>query len=382
MPTQNPDSVVNSPPKRRHNRKSKKEKKTTANSSLHSPVPPISAVERLEGVDGRDTSLPANTKDVMEIMHNLSLHTPSPQPLKQQGFIGSYLGGSTGTTQNGNRADEYDPTSPITNNSYNPKASQVHPNSIQGNIPYSPMYNYYGTPQYPPYPVPSTSPYWPYDAPQIPYNGFNFFSPNFPPQTYWQPYPHPIPSASGTIRIDSLPPSQQAPTSTPPSPPPTLPQIPHIPEPSPDYILTSSLPPFRLDTPNKKLLILDLNGTLLHRPRNPSVKDRTVDMRRASQKPHLRPHLTEFMTYIFRHYKIMFWSSATPRNVHSMIAAVATPEQRAQLVGVWGRDTLGLSEKEYNKKSITFKDLRKVFEDDKLGGGGGVGGSKGGSNGM
>ena len=49
-----------------------------------------------------------------------------------------------------------------------------------------------------------------------------------------------------------------------------------------------------------------------------------------------------------------------------MIAAVTTPAQRAQLVAIWGRDTLGLSEKDYNKKSITFKDLRKVFEDGKL----------------
>ena len=62
----------------------------------------------------------------------------------------------------------------------------------------------------------------------------------------------------------------------------------------------------------------------------------------------------------------MFWSSATPRNVHAMIAAVTTPAQRAQLVGIWARDTLGLSEKDYNQKVITFKDLRKVFEDGKL----------------
>jgi len=51
-----------------------------------------------------------------------------------------------------------------------------------------------------------------------------------------------------------------------------------------------------------------------------------------------------------------------------MIAAVTTPEQHAQLVAIWARDTLGLSEQEYNKKTITFKDLRKVFEDRKLGG--------------
>ena len=86
-------------------------------------------------------------------------------------------------------------------------------------------------------------------------------------------------------------------------------------------------------------------------------------MRTSSQKPILRPHLREFICYIFRHFKVMIWSSATPRNVHAMIAAVTTPTQRAQLVGIWARDTLGLSEKDYKQKVITFKDLRKVFED-------------------
>jgi hypothetical protein len=287
----------------------------------------------------------------------LSLHTPPPQPLKQQSFIGDFWSGSPSALQHGRRVEEYDPTSPIVRNAYSPRAPHEQLNPTQNGVPYNPTYHYYGTPQYPQYPIPSASSYWPYDAPQIPYNGFNFFSPSYPPQTYWQPQPPPIPSASGTIRIDNLPPSQ--------TPAPQLPQIPHIPEPSQDYILTASLPPYRLESPNKKLLILDLNGTLLYRPKI-LEKDRYVDMRTSSQKPILRPHLTEFVTYIFRHYKIMFWSSATPRNVHAMIAAVTTPAQRAQLVGIWARDTLGLSEKDYNQKVITFKDLRKVFEDGKL----------------
>ena len=89
-------------------------------------------------------------------------------------------------------------------------------------------------------------------------------------------------------------------------------------------------------------------------------------MRTASQKPILHPHLTEFITYVFRHYRVMIWPSATPCNVHVMIAAVTTPTQCAQLVGIWARDTLGLSEKDCNKKVIIFKDLCKVFEDVKL----------------
>jgi len=70
------------------------------------------------------------------------------------------------------------------------------------------------------------------------------------------------------------------------------------------------------------------------------------------------------MSYVFKHFKVMFWSSATPRNVKSMIAATTTTEQRGKIVATWARDTLGLSPEDYNKKSITFKDLQKVFADE------------------
>jgi TFIIF-interacting CTD phosphatase-like protein len=135
-----------------------------------------------------------------------------------------------------------------------------------------------------------------------------------------------------------------------------------MPEPTEDYILATSFHPHRSTSPTTKLLILDLNGTLVYRPRNPA-KDRDLDMLQVSMTPILRPHLEEFMTYIFEHFKVMFWSSATPRNVQSMIAATTTPEQRSKVIAIWARDTLDLSPEDYNKKSVTFKDLRKVFVD-------------------
>src|SRR5438046_5104976 len=86
-------------------------------------------------------------------------------------------------------------------------------------------------------------------------------------------------------------------------------------------------------------------------------------MREASIAPILRPYLQEFMSYIFNNSKVMFWSSATPQNVNYMIAATTTPQQRPKLIATWARDTLGLSREDYNKKSITFKDLQKIFAD-------------------
>jgi hypothetical protein len=134
-----------------------------------------------------------------------------------------------------------------------------------------------------------------------------------------------------------------------------------LPEPTRDYTLTSSLSPYRLESPTKKLLVLDLNGTLLYRHRRP-----TGNMRHASQNPFLRPHLAQFMNYIFRHYKIMVWSSATTANVHAMISAATTPSQRAQIIAIWDRSSLGLSPTAYKQKSVTFKDLRKIFNDKAL----------------
>jgi hypothetical protein len=230
--------------------------------------------------------------------------------------------------------------------------------------------DYTGFPQYQyqyqyQYPTPIPSPFWPYESSLMQYNGFNFFTPSFPSSEYWYSLPPQSnlpslkPSRSGTIRIDPFPPPlPQTPTPHPQS-------MPHIPQPTQDYILTASIPPYRLETPTKKLLILDLNGTLLFRPRHVG-KDRNIDMRQSSTNPILRPHLTEFINYIFRHFKIMFWSSATPRNVKSMIAASTTLEQRNNIIATWGRDTLGLSAEEYIQKSITIKDLRKVFQDEQV----------------
>src|SRR6202011_3390978 len=70
----------------------------------------------------------------------------------------------------------------------------------------------YPTAQYPPAPFPS--PFWPYDAPPLQYNNFNFFTRSCPTYTNTQPHlPQfppataslPTPSSSGVFRIDTNP---------------------------------------------------------------------------------------------------------------------------------------------------------------------------------
>jgi hypothetical protein len=62
----------------------------------------------------------------------------------------------------------------------------------------------------------------------------------------------------------------------------------------------------------------------------------------------------------------MVWSSATPTNVQSMCARIFSHKQRDQLVNVWARDTLGLSEREYHTKCQTSKNLERVWQDTRV----------------
>jgi hypothetical protein len=296
-----------------------------------------------------------NTKNNAPDLRNLSLRTSTPDFSSENE---SYTTGDSNQTYSYPRQNQgRGRRKHLPRNDQNPipKTESHNPSHMPNSVPHNVMYNHPVSQQYPSqYVSAAPSPVWPYDAPPTQYNDFNFFAPTLSPPGDWQPQPSfptplPVPSASGIIRIDQ--PLAASPL--------------RIAEPTQDYILTASIPPYRLDQPMEKLLILDLNGTLLYRPRNPQ-KDRSLDMRQASTRPILRPHLPKFISYIFRNFKIMVWSSAAPNNVKAMVAAVTTPEQLKQVIAIWGRDTFGLSKKEYRRKAITIKDLTKIFKDKKI----------------
>ncbi|KAF7324667.1 Phosphoprotein phosphatase [Mycena kentingensis (nom. inval.)] len=108
----------------------------------------------------------------------------------------------------------------------------------------------------------------------------------------------------------------------------------------------------------RKLLILDLNGTLLLRSKhsrgaaNGGPKPRTV---------YPRPYLQSFRAYIL-HTKTrawldaMVWSSAQPASVADMVHHAFGGEQD-KFLGIWARDTLGIPPELYHKKTQTTKDL-------------------------
>ncbi|KAK4962419.1 hypothetical protein LTR10_000045 [Elasticomyces elasticus] len=109
--------------------------------------------------------------------------------------------------------------------------------------------------------------------------------------------------------------------------------------------------------PNKEprplLVILDLNGTLLHRKN-----------RRASFTA--RPRVSEFLWYLMENHKVMIWSSARPENVQSIVKEIFTPKQLAKLIAVWGREKLQLSPEQYNMRIQVYKQLSWVWRDDEI----------------
>ncbi|KAH7032958.1 HAD-like domain-containing protein [Microdochium trichocladiopsis] len=125
-----------------------------------------------------------------------------------------------------------------------------------------------------------------------------------------------------------------------------------IPDPTPAYQQLSALPPLALKEPRKLLVVIDLNGTLLHRPnkRHPS---RFVE----------RPHARQFLAYCIDVFHVVIWSSAKPANVASMCNQLLTGEQRSRVVAIWARDKFGLTPTDFVARTQCYKRLHVLWAD-------------------
>ncbi|KAF9972159.1 hypothetical protein BGZ65_009982, partial [Modicella reniformis] len=118
---------------------------------------------------------------------------------------------------------------------------------------------------------------------------------------------------------------------------------------TPSYVSKSQEEPIQLSEPQKPLVILDLNGTLIYREDN---FKRTV-------RP--RPHLASFLSYLFENCRVMVWSSVTPESIDKMLR-VTFSNCAERLDRVWSRKDLRLHPIDYNRKVLTLKDLEYVWE--------------------
>ncbi|KAI4595001.1 hypothetical protein KJ359_007252 [Pestalotiopsis sp. 9143b] len=130
------------------------------------------------------------------------------------------------------------------------------------------------------------------------------------------------------------------------------PQSGGVPNPSPAYIAQSAGAPSQLDVPRRILVVMDLNGTLLHRP-NARKSSSFVE----------RPYTRTFLQYCLQTFVVAIWSSAKPENVDRMVPQIVSDADRQRLVAVWGRDTLGLSVEDYNNRVQCYKRLERVWGD-------------------
>ena len=128
-----------------------------------------------------------------------------------------------------------------------------------------------------------------------------------------------------------------------------------VPEPSPLYMSISSMEPQFSSVAQHLLLVIDLNGTLLYRP-NRNSPYHFVE----------RPSTQHFLNYALANFSVMIWSSARPENVERMCDKLFSEGSRQQLVAVWGRDRLGLSAEDSQKRVQVYKRLERVWNDPQI----------------
>ncbi|KAM0324159.1 hypothetical protein ACHAQA_008351 [Verticillium albo-atrum] len=132
-----------------------------------------------------------------------------------------------------------------------------------------------------------------------------------------------------------------------------------IPNPTPAYLAQAQAPPSSFPRPRAILVVLDLNGTLLHRPD-----------RRKSHNFIERPYAKRFMHYCIDTLHVAVWSSARPENVTKMVAQlaegggdVAPASYVNRLVAAWGRDKFDLSSADYAQRVQCYKRLQRIWAD-------------------
>lgn len=125
-----------------------------------------------------------------------------------------------------------------------------------------------------------------------------------------------------------------------------------IPDPTPAYTMRASFMPKRRDHPGPLLVVIDLNGTVLHRP------DRRHSARFLSRR-----YAEPFVTYCVETFWVVIWSSAKPENVKRMVNQLLTPDSLKQVVAVWGRDKFGLTDADYRARTQCYKRLTTLWND-------------------
>jgi RNA polymerase II subunit A small phosphatase-like protein len=83
-------------------------------------------------------------------------------------------------------------------------------------------------------------------------------------------------------------------------------------------------------TPHEKLLILDLDETLIFA--TDRVLARAPDFSTSSYAVYKRPHLDVFLDFCREHFRVGVWTSAGPRHAHSITSHIFAPDESLEFI--------------------------------------------------
>ena len=111
----------------------------------------------------------------------------------------------------------------------------------------------------------------------------------------------------------------------------------------------------------KRLLILDLNGTILDRDEKAWAESNYRYLCKVNRHYIFkRPFLDEFLNEAFQHYSVGVWSSASEVNTKAMVDAIF--QGKPKLEFVLDRKYCTLDSRSGARSYDTIKDLRKIWE--------------------
>ncbi|KAK2418349.1 putative FCP1 proteiny domain-containing protein [Trifolium repens] len=121
--------------------------------------------------------------------------------------------------------------------------------------------------------------------------------------------------------------------------------------------------------PKKKLLVMNLNGFLLHRvhvrDKEALPKSRTDHYKSLNFLLFKRPFSEEFMKFCLEIFEVGIWSSAQDHNVHGALTYAIGEESKNKLLFIWNQNhcrNTGFKSVENKEKPLFFKPLKYVWE--------------------
>eukprot|EP00698_Gefionella_okellyi_P004971 TRINITY_DN14583_c0_g1_i1.p1 TRINITY_DN14583_c0_g1~~TRINITY_DN14583_c0_g1_i1.p1 ORF type:complete len:303 (+),score=50.43 TRINITY_DN14583_c0_g1_i1:54-911(+) len=111
----------------------------------------------------------------------------------------------------------------------------------------------------------------------------------------------------------------------------------------------------------RKLIIFDLNGTLIARERK-SKAPRSADFKHAEQWIWFRPHLRGFLDFCLANFDVAVWSSAMHRNTQPIVERVFEDARVKQLLFHFHREACSPDGSPGADPWATLKDLHVVWK--------------------